>query len=81
MVNVKELIGKFRRKQELDEELPKEEIKEEPVEGLKPIEPEEPKQEAGDSNLKMIMVKLDMLGLKLDNLDKRLQNIEELAKK
>ena len=34
-----------------------------------------------DTNLRLIIMKLDMLSMKIDNIDRRLQVIEEIAKR
>ena len=63
----------FKKKEEIEET-------EAPITGVIP-ELKEENTNLDDTNLRLIIMKLDMLSMKIDNIDRRLQVIEEIAKR
>ena len=62
----------FKKKEEIEET-------DSPITGVMPELKED--NTNNDTNLRLIIMKLDMLSMKIDNIDRRLQVIEEIAKR
>jgi len=64
----------FKKKEEIEET-------ESPITGVMSELKEDNTNLNNDTNLRLIIMKLDMLTMKIDNIDRRLQVIEEIAKR